>query len=112
MSNSWNRAQAIKAAKRDRAMAADFIGGMRQRDLAKKYGIGQRYVSCRLSARGVTLTPEQIRNRVVAALGTGKKRGRKPVWPDCPDHIRPEYDRLRRKGVRSAEAREILEREL
>lgn len=38
------------------------------------------------------------------------KVGRPAVWPDCPEHLRPRYERLRKKGVPSAQAREILER--
>lgn len=35
--------------------------------------------------------------------------GRPQVWPDCPKKLRPEYERLRRKGVRSLDARRLLE---
>lgn len=36
--------------------------------------------------------------------------GRPQVWPDCPEELRPEYERLRRKGVRSEDARRLLEK--
>lgn len=35
--------------------------------------------------------------------------GRPAVWPDCPEELRPEYERLRRKGVAAVEARRVLE---
>ena len=36
--------------------------------------------------------------------------GRPAVWPDCPEKLRPAYDKLRRKGVPAAEARRELEK--
>lgn len=108
--NRWNRKQAVEAAKRDRAMAADFIGGMTQRELAEKYGLAQSYVAKRLSKRRVTITPEEIRNRGTVARRASDKIGRKAVWPDCPPNLRPEYMRLRKSfNIPAAEARRVLE---
>ena len=36
--------------------------------------------------------------------------GRPAVWPDCPEKLRPEYERLRRKGVLAVDARRLLEK--
>lgn len=35
--------------------------------------------------------------------------GRPQVWPDCPEKLRPEYNRLRKRGMKAADARRKLE---
>lgn len=106
--------KADAAAERDRKMAADFRSGMTTRDLGKKYGLERDSVGARLSKLGVHISmSERVRRQKIAMARNGSKPGRKPVWPDCPDHIRPEYMKLRKHyGYRAAEARAVLENEL
>ena len=107
-----NEQAKLRAAKRDRKMAADFFGGMTQRELAKKYGLTPKHVASRLALRlkGVTISPEERRKRFLRAIQNGAKVGRPQVWPDCPAHLRAEYMRLRKTyEIPAPEARRMLE---
>lgn len=103
-----------EAEKRNRMMVADFRAGMTQRELGQKYGLETGSVSARLSKLGVHISlSERVRRQKASMHRNGTKAGRKPVWPDCPDHIRPEYMKLRKHyGFRAADARAVLETEL
>lgn len=105
-----NQAAKIEAAKRDRAMAADYIGGMTGAELADKYGLKRGYVYKRLSMRRISLTARERRNRFVATLEGRSNMGRTPVWPECPPELHDEYMRLRKsKKIAAVDARRILE---
>ena len=52
---------------------------------------------------------ERLRNRMGYEEAQPAPIGRPQVWPDCPEKLRPEYNRLRRNGMTSAEARRKLE---
>lgn len=55
---------------------------------------------------------ERLRNRMgyeEPAEPEPAPMGRPQVWPDCPEKLRPEYNRLRRNGMKAADARRKLE---
>lgn len=111
--HEFNDRQVREAAERGRRIAADYIGGMTQRELAEKYGLAESTIASRLIKRKMKLTPEQRRNRGIVGRAKGAKTGRKPVWPDCPPELRSEYMRLRKnKFIPAADARRLLEASL
>lgn len=93
---------------RNAALIADYLSGMSLVEVGEKYGIKKSAVAGILYRNAVRLPPEERRLR---RIKIGKwSRGRPPIWPDCPAHLRSDYDRFRRAyGYRSAEARALLE---
>jgi hypothetical protein len=79
--------------------------------LAEKHGLSVSRVRIILQRGKATLPAEVQRARWLQGLANGKNSGGRPrTWPDCPQHLRSEYNRLRRTyGFRAAVARQILE---
>lgn len=107
------RARITKPA-RDAALAADWrSGGWTKAALAQKYGLSAHRVDTLLCRMGALLPADVLRERKARygrAVGRLAMGGRPAVWPDCPEHLRDEYMRLRNvHGYRAAEARRMLE---
>ena len=100
-----NAKKNISRAERDRAMAADFIGGMTHAELAAKYQLSKAYVAKCLGLRGVTLTAEMRRKRVTQGL---KRSENKPGPAGIPPGLRADYRNVRRAGFSPAEAKKML----
>lgn len=96
---------------RNKALFADYLGGMTAAECAEKYGLTPEGVRGLLNRYKVRL-PSSVRAKRLSecAKRARPSPGRPPVWPDCPEHLRRDYDRFRKHyGFRSAEARAMLE---
>lgn len=92
---------------RNKAMVADWLGGMMQVEVAKKYGISSARLSIIIRLSGARLSTAEHGRRTQSGI---KRRGRKLAWPNCPDHLRAQYIRMRKSyGYSAADARAILE---
>jgi hypothetical protein len=95
---------------RNRALIADYLGGMKRIDLAAKYGLAFGSLNKLLHRHGVRLPPSERSRRYKCNLVFGPGHGGRPrVWPDCPPHLAADYVLFRRKGLRAAEARALLD---
>lgn len=95
---------------RNHRLFADYLGGMTRAECAVKYGLSLEGVKSLLSAHGIKLPPHVYRERLSEWSKRSPKPGRPRIWPDCPEHLRDEYKRLRNTyGYRAGEARAILE---
>lgn len=96
---------------RNRAMIADYLGGLSRAEVAAKYGVHVGRVGRLFRNAGVVLpAPERARRQAAAVRYTRNQGGRPAVWPDCPPELRRDYKALRRCGIPAAEARAELER--
>lgn len=96
---------------RNRAMIADYLGGMARREVAAKYAISFGRVGRIFRRQGVVLPPDERARRVRLLVATRRRgnSGRPPVWADCPPEILADYMLLRSNGYRAAEARAMLD---
>lgn len=92
-------------AQRDRAMAADYVGGLTQVDLAKKYGLTKNYVAKCLALRGIKLTEEMRYRRISQGLAASPYRSG-PAG--IPAELRSDYINIRRTGFSPPEAKAML----
>ncbi len=98
--------RSIAVETRNRALAADYKGGMTQSGVAAKYAISTSYAAKILSQMGVSIHPSERRERV--------KRGvvRSPFKPGpagIPKDLREPYRKLRQGGgLTPPEARLVL----
>jgi hypothetical protein len=95
---------------RNRAMISDYLSGMSRTAVAEKYGISRHRLNKKFWQQRVLLSPEE-RSRRTKSPAARKSPGRPPVWPDCPPHLAEDYALFRRKGLRAAEARAMLDPE-
>lgn len=95
-------------AARNRALFRDYLGGMKRADVAEKYGLSYGGLNRLLFRHRITLPHEERSRRYICNL-TGVIGGRPRVWPDCPPQLTDDYALFRRKGLRAAEARAILD---
>ena len=87
--------------KRREAMTRDYLAGMSAKALADRYNLSVGGVQANLSNWGVQLPrDERVRRQ--------HSNGRPPVWPNCPRHMRADYETLR-KYMPASEARATLE---
>lgn len=84
----------------------DYLNGMTVAKLAEKYGRTYGGIQTSLWQWRVKL-PEGERLRRVREAKGGISFV-KPVWPDCPDDLRADYETLR-KYYPAAQARKMLE---
>ena len=95
----------IELAKRDRAMCADYVGGLTQAEIANKYGLSLSYVGKRLSRRGMTLPMSMRVARIQRAVSQSPyKAGPAGI----PAHLRSDYRNIRRTGFTPPEAKKML----
>jgi hypothetical protein len=93
---------------RNRALVADYLGGMSRPEVAAKYGLTRCGVDTTLRRLGVRLSDDE-RLRRFRALSQPRSPGRRRFWADCPPELATDYDLLRRKKFTSAEARALLD---
>ena len=79
---------------RDRVLVAAYRAGATQSQLAREFGISPSGVSVILARHGARPTLAEMAARSNAAVRT-KPPGPRPVWPDCPVHLRREYHKIR-----------------
>lgn len=97
---------------RNRAMIADYLGGMTMGEVGAKYGLSVNYIGTLFSRLNVRLPRAEWLRRCTVAGRTApiNPNGRRGAWPECPPELRDDYRALRRKGFSAAEARDLLER--
>jgi hypothetical protein len=75
------------------AIRASVHAGERYRTIASRYDVSERVISI-----------------IAAHHGFARKRGKPPVWPDCPPELRSEYQRMRKNyGLTSAAVKQMME---
>ena len=87
-----------------------YIGGMTVRELGIAFNRSPGAIQTDLSSWGVKLSPEERRRR---RMGAGQRAvangwGWKQVWPDCPEHLKSDYENMSRY-MSKREARRMLE---
>lgn len=87
-----------------------YLSGMTCRQLGEVFNRSPGAIQTDLSAWGVKLSPEERRRR---RMGAGQRAvangwGWKQVWPDCPDHLKADYENMSRY-MSKREARRMLE---
>lgn len=87
-----------------------YLGGASLEQVARRFGIERNSLAVNLSRWGVKLAPEDRRQRQAAnaVAMSARSSGRPPVWPDCPEDKREDYEILR-TCMKAAEARAVLE---
>jgi hypothetical protein len=93
---------------RNKAMIADYLGGLSRNQVAERYGLSPERVRVLLWRHRITLPVEERRRRQCWETPP-KSPGRPAVWPDCPPELVRDYKKLRRCGYTAAEARAALE---
>lgn len=93
---------------RNRALFRDYLGGMKRRDVAAKYDLSFGGLNRLLFRHRITLPHSERSRRYVCNLADARG-GRPLIWPDCPPELADDYALFRRKGLRAAEARAILD---
>ncbi len=75
------------------AIRASVLAGERYRTIAGRYDVSERVISI-----------------IAERNGFARKRGKPPVWPDCPPDLRPEYRRIQKSyRISAPDARKLLE---
>lgn len=91
---------------RNRAIIADYLGGMSRRDLAVKYDMHIGRIGKIFWQQRILLSPDERERRKRLTMSPG----RPAVWPDCPPHLLADYEMFRfRKRIPAAEARAMLD---
>lgn len=106
---------ATNKAERNRQLFHDYtVNLLTAEQLAEKYELSVPRVYDLMREHHARIDPDLKRQRIAAKRAlTGRHGGRPEVWPDCPPHLKGQYDKLRRVyGYRAAEARAILEAEV
>lgn len=94
----------------NRALIADYLGGMKRTEVAAKYGLSFGGLNRLLHRHRITLPHSERSRRYSCNLVFGPGHGGRPrVWPDCPPHLAEDYALFRRKGIPAAEARAMLD---
>lgn len=99
-----------KDVERIRAMAQDYIfGGLTREQVAKKHGVSLSRIGDIFKTEGIKLPEYERSRRFAEQLAKSPRPGRPEYWPDCPPHLRAEYDKLHYKmGFRRAEAKAMI----
>jgi transposase len=91
---------------RNEAMIADYLGGMSRAEVARKYGLHIGRLGKLLYQQRILLPVEERERRKRLT----ESPGRSAVWPDCPEHLRADYEMFRfRKRIPAAQARAMLD---
>lgn len=105
-----------RLAVRDQQIAARYLAGASQANLALQFGLSAPRISVILKERGVRKDHREIhRLNAIERWKRGvyrkarAKSGRPPIWPDCPPHLVADYKKLR-QYMSAGEARAALER--
>jgi hypothetical protein len=80
---------------RDAAIVRRFHAGESLARLGRAFGLTESGVSRVLLRLGARLSPAETRARFAAGARQARATGPKPVWPDCPPHLRADYQRIR-----------------
>lgn len=84
----------------------DYLGGMSAPELAEKYNRTRGGIETSLWQWRIKLPPEERARRRAANFGNTLAPIRQPIWPDCPEHLKEDYETLRRyMPAREARAR-------
>ncbi|WP_374412713.1 helix-turn-helix domain-containing protein [Novosphingobium colocasiae] len=94
--------QAQKAARRQAMIRAYRDKGMTSAEVAKRFKVKRNTVFVNMARWGVKLPPQDARARM------GSTSGRPEFWLNCPEHLREDYDTLR-KYHGAVVARRMLE---
>lgn len=94
------------ALKRRAAITRAYLSGVPVDEIASRVGITPQSVKVNLSRWGVRLPDAERKRRFAeSARRLGKANA---VWPECPEHLRADYETLRRY-MSAREARAKLE---
>lgn len=95
---------------RRRKMIAEYLApDSSAREVAARFGISRNALSVNMHRWGVRLPDDELTRRLKEGGRKGGARGGPAlVWPDCPEHLREDYETLRRY-MSARKARETLE---
>jgi len=105
-----HRSTRLRSQRRWRMTRAYCAPGADPKDVARRFGITEGALKVNMHRWGVKLPEDERRRRVAESNRRSTESRIAPlrVWPDCPEHLREDYETLR-KYMRAGEARATLE---
>lgn len=96
---------------RNAAIAADYLAGVPQRELARRWGLTVPMVRGVLARQGALLPAEECRRRATEARRRASYAnvGRKPATLGLPDHLHADVRALMREYPAAVARRKVLE---
>lgn len=107
--------RSLKQRERNARIIEAYQAGASRTEVARQFGMNAAWIGNILKQAGVQRDPvKEVSRQARERWSSGRysdvqfKRGRKPVWPDCPPHLQADYRKLR-KYMPAREARAALE---